>query len=97
MNFLDNYLSLKYFFIAFSIGIFMVYISEPIPDIIIKYPTPENVNKIIYQDSADICYKYDKKEVSCPKDGGVVIPLQHDKNEDNNNKSFIDNIYSKIN
>tara|TARA_B100001250_G_C19388651_1_gene609512 strand:+ start:98 stop:334 length:237 start_codon:yes stop_codon:yes gene_type:complete len=57
-----------YFFIAFCIGMFFVYLSTPKPKVIFKYPTPENSGKIIYKDTADICYKYKATEVDCPKD-----------------------------
>ena len=63
MNFLDNYISLKYFIISFCIGIFMVYINS----------SSRNNYKIsnsfkfgkVYKDIADLCYVYDKKEVNC--------------------------------
>lgn len=95
MNFLDNYISLKYFIISFCIGIFMVYISTPLPEIIIRYPTPLNSNKIIYKDIADLCYVYDKKEVDCSNKNIVETPIQFIKNKDKNNKSALTNILEK--
>lgn len=62
------------FIIAFSIGIFYVYISSPKPKIIIKYPTPYNANKIVYKNDTDICYKYDVEEVKCT-DNTIEQPL----------------------
>lgn len=53
------------FFIAFALGIFYVYISSPKPRIIIKYPTPYNVNKTLYKTDEGICYKYQAEEVKC--------------------------------
>lgn len=53
------------FFIALFVGIFIVYLSVPEPKIIIKYPTPENVDKNIYKDGSDTCYKYQANEVDC--------------------------------
>jgi hypothetical protein len=54
------------FIIAFSFGILYVYISAPKPQIIIKYPTPYNANKIVYRSSdSDMCYKYEVQEVKC--------------------------------
>ena len=61
-----------YFFIALFIGLFIAYISTPAPDIIIKYPTPQNAGKIVYKDDSDVCYKYKAEEVSCPKDKSNV-------------------------
>ena len=33
---------------------FFVYILTPTPDIILKYPTPDNAGSIIYKDKADV-------------------------------------------
>ena len=53
------------FIIAFSIGMFYVYIASPKPKIVIKYPTPYNANKIVYKNDNDICYKYKVEEINC--------------------------------
>ena len=45
-----DYVNPLSFFIAFCIGIFVVYISTPEPKVIYKYPTPDNVDKNIYKD-----------------------------------------------
>ncbi len=65
---LTDYIDPLAFFIAFSIGIFITYIYSPPKKIIIKWPTPENVGKVIYKDKAETCYKYNSKEVACPDD-----------------------------
>lgn len=95
MNFLDKYLSLKCFFLSFCVGMFMVYILTPLPEIIIKYPTPQNSGKILYKDSSDMCYTYEAKEVSCPKEGLSEIPLQTVNNKINNNIGAFDKIFNK--
>ena len=97
MKLLDKYLSLKHFFIAFFIGMFIVYITVPLPEIIIRYPTPHNAGKIIYKDSADICYVYDAREVTCPKEGATRTPLQSTNNKVKNNKGAITNLFDKFN
>lgn len=56
------------FFITFALGIFYVYISSPQARLIIKYPTPYNVNKVYYQNDDNMCYKYDAEEVKCTID-----------------------------
>jgi len=53
------------FIISFAVGILYVYISTPKPKIIIKYPTPYNVNKIVYKNENDVCYKYKVEEIKC--------------------------------
>ena len=69
---ISKYIIPFYFFIALFIGLFVAYVSTPVPHVIIKYPTPENAGKIIYRDDADVCYKYKATEVSCPKDKGKI-------------------------
>jgi hypothetical protein len=44
----------------------------PVPDIIIMYPTPENSEKVVYQDSANNCYKYIANTIDCPKDESQI-------------------------
>jgi len=56
------------FFIAFIIGIFYVYVSSPKPRIIVKYPTPYNANKLLYQSDAGECFKFKIEEVKCTPD-----------------------------
>ena len=66
------------FLISFTIGLFMCYITNPQPNIIIKYPNPDNAGKIIYKDNAETCYKYDSNEINCPEDTSKIIenPIQ---------------------
>jgi hypothetical protein len=75
MAFIDPY----YFLIALFFGLFMAYISTPVPDIVIKYPTPDNAGKVIYRDSADVCYKYQANVIKCPKDESKIkkMKFQH--------------------
>lgn len=69
-----------YFFIALCVGLFFVYILTPTPDIIIKYPIPDN-EALIYQDFADNCYKYIAEEIDCPTDKSSIkkFDIQHIK------------------
>lgn len=53
------------FVIAFIIGMIYVYINAPEQRLIIKYPTPYNVNKMVYKGLSDDCYKFKAKEVKC--------------------------------
>ena len=61
-----------YFMVSLSIGLLLAYLFTPIPEIIIRYPTPENAGKIIYKDTNDVCYKYKSEEVQCPKDKSKI-------------------------
>lgn len=75
---LNEYFDPLYFFIAFAIGMLIVYVTTPVREVVYKYPTPENAGKVIYEDDSGNCYKYKAKEVKCPKDEKeiVVIPIQ---------------------
>jgi len=61
------------FLIAFCIGIFMCYITQPEPKIIIKHPRPDNVDHVVYRDNNEDCYKYESLEVDCPADRKLVL------------------------
>ena len=54
------------FLIAFACGITYVYFVVPPPKIVIKYPNPYNVDKVVYQDDTKSCYKYSADKIECP-------------------------------
>jgi len=66
------------FLISLFIGLFFSYSFSPTPDIIVKYPTPENAHKLIFEDDTDNCYKFISKRINCPKDKKMIneIPIQ---------------------
>jgi len=75
--FLIDYIEPFYFIISFTIGIFIVYMYMPQPDVIVKYPTPENANDTIFKDDVDNCYKFKTTEIPCKNNEAVnVIPVQ---------------------
>jgi hypothetical protein len=84
-----------YFLISFFIGMFMVYITSPTPEVIIRYPTPVNSGKNVYIDSADMCYVYDSKEVKCTRDA-IDTPLQHINNKEKNGESFLKRMFPSL-
>lgn len=63
-----------YFFIAFAVGLLICYITNPSPEIIIKFPSPYNSGNVVYKDKSDSCYKYDAEQVSCPMDKSLIKP-----------------------
>jgi hypothetical protein len=73
-----EYISLKIFLISLAIGLFFVYAMGPETKKIYVYPTPENVDKILFKDNADNCFMFDIKEVKCPTDESKItkIPVQ---------------------
>ncbi len=72
-DFIDPYA----FFISLAIGFFIYYILAPPKRVIIKYPTPENSDKLTYKDEAENCYKYKVKEVDCPNDKSQIKDISN--------------------
>lgn len=60
------------FFLAFAIGLLFCYLTNPKPDLVLKFPSPYNAGKITYKDNAEGCYKYRAEKVSCPADAKMV-------------------------
>lgn len=73
-----NYISIPIFLISFAIGIFFVYILGPEIKTVFIYPSPENVDKILFKDKADNCFSFQEEIVDCPKDESLIskIPMQ---------------------
>jgi hypothetical protein len=73
-----NYISLPAFLISFAIGVFFIYILGPDMKSIIIYPSPENVDKVLFKDNAENCFKYKQTEVECPSDKSLIssVPIQ---------------------
>lgn len=61
------------FFISLFIGLMYVYMFTPSPEIIIKYPTPDNTENIRFKDRADNCYKYKTTEIDCLKNKDLPV------------------------
>lgn len=76
---LFNLINLRIFLISFAIGLFLIYIYGPEMKTIYIYPTPENVDKIIFKDHADNCFQFDSYDVECPKNISLIneIPIQN--------------------
>ncbi len=73
-----NYISIPIFLLSFAVGLFFIYILGPEMKTIYIYPSPENVDKVLFKDKADNCFYFDEKIVDCPKDENQIskIPIQ---------------------
>lgn len=66
------------FLLSFTVGLFFVYILGPELKPIFIYPSPENVDKVLFKDKAENCFYFDETIVNCPKDSSLIstIPIQ---------------------
>lgn len=63
-----------YFFTALVVGLFVVYLMQPKPEVVVKFPSPYNAGKLTYRDKAGMCYVYDADKSECPRDAGLIKP-----------------------
>jgi hypothetical protein len=61
-----KYLSIKVLIISFIVGLIFIYIFGEEERKVYVYPTPQNIGKIQYKDSADNCFTFSSNEVKCP-------------------------------
>jgi hypothetical protein len=73
-----DYISLPVFLVSFAIGVFFVYILGPEMKTVFIYPSPENVDKVLFKDNVDNCFYFKPVEVECPKDKSLInaLPIQ---------------------
>ena len=74
---LDN-ISLPIFIVSFAVGLFFVYVLGPDMKVVYIYPSPENVNSVLFKDKADNCFTFKPTNVKCPSDPSKIskIPIQ---------------------
>jgi hypothetical protein len=75
-------INLFYFIISFCIGLILVNLIKPKPEVIFKFPTKYNAGKVIYEDNSGNCYKYNYEENKCPVDKTLIKehPIESFKN-----------------
>ena len=73
-----NYISIPVFLVSFAIGLFFIYVLGPEMKTIFIYPSPENVDKILFKDKADNCFSFQEEIIECPKNESLIskIPIQ---------------------
>jgi len=73
-----KYISFKYFIASFLIGLLFLYLMGPQTKKVYVYPSPQTIDKAIFQDKADQCFLYKEENVDCPsnKKDISIIPVQ---------------------
>ncbi len=56
------------FIASFILGAVFLYLSPTEYKTVVVYPSPDNLTKIQYKDSADNCFQFSAKLVDCGKD-----------------------------
>ena len=71
-------INFKWFLVSLAVGLFLAYCTSPKPEVIVKYPTPENSESLIFEDDVNNCYKFKVDQVTCPNDKSKMnnIPIQ---------------------
>lgn len=71
-------ISFKIFIASFLIGLLFLYLMGPDRKKVYVYPSPETINKAIFQDNTKRCFLYKEENVECPmnKKDISIIPVQ---------------------
>lgn len=71
-------ISFKIFIASFLMGLFFLYLIGPQNKKVYVYPSPQTVDKAIFQDKAEQCFLYKEENVDCPsnKKDISMIPVQ---------------------
>ena len=74
-----KFINFPAFLIGLSLGLVFVYLSAPTHNVVMVYPTPDNVNKVQYKDKAGTCFRFDPIDSECPNDESMIknIPIQN--------------------
>jgi hypothetical protein len=75
----EKYISWHAFIIGFVVGIIYRFYIVPIAYRTVHiYPTPENVNSLVFKDNADTCFKFYTIDTICPAEQAKIknIPIQ---------------------
>jgi|TARA_B110000967_G_C18893245_1_gene568829 hypothetical protein len=72
---LFDYINFKFFLISLAVGLFFVYILDTPKKVIYITPNIDNMNKVLYKDNTDNCFKYEAVEMKCPSNSKKIEPL----------------------
>ena len=60
------------FVLSFVAGILICYMTEPAPQVVVKFPSPHTAGKVKYRDQSDGCFMYRAEKHACPRDRSRV-------------------------
>jgi len=74
----DRFISLPIFLASLAIGLLYVYLSPAGRTEVVVYPTPDNRDEFVFEDSVSNCFDFEQYEVACPSDRSKIksIPFQ---------------------
>lgn len=70
---LDRFINPLVFICAFAVAVLVVYVLQPEPTVVYKFPNPDNAGKLTYQAEDKSCYKYEANQVKCPSDPKLIL------------------------
>jgi hypothetical protein len=75
---ISNYINIRVFLLTFAVGIFIMYVIMPDLRKIYVYPSPENVDILLYRDKTGHCFRFEEQQVPCPTNKSLIhqIPVQ---------------------
>jgi hypothetical protein len=63
-----------WFIASLALGLFIVYVWNPPPQVVVKFPSPHNAGHVVYRNKEHECFKYRAKKVNCPSNNAVLKP-----------------------
>jgi len=75
---LHHYISFKYFFASFLLGLLFTSILDSDKKKILLYPTPKIFQQYFFRDQTKKCFTFYQNEIQCPFDKSKInqIPVQ---------------------
>jgi hypothetical protein len=70
-----DYIDLRWLIGAFCVGLLMVMLFSPKPDVIVRFPSPDNAEVTTYTDDSGTCFQYKATQVKCD-DKALPQPLK---------------------
>ena len=76
MNFwkLLSYINVYLFIASLALGVLAVYVTND-DRVIYVYPTPDNVDLLVYRDKTNNCFKLNKSKVACPVEESSMFTI----------------------